>query len=82
MTLLTLVENAVRHGIDPSVEGGRIDVSAAIATRGRCHLTGGRHAASACKRTAAVAWAQGWLALRERLQLVFGGDGQTGAQRG
>ena len=26
MTLLTLVENAVRHGIDPSEEGGRIDV--------------------------------------------------------
>lgn len=26
MALLTLVENAVRHGIDPSEEGGRIDV--------------------------------------------------------
>ena len=26
MTLLTLVENAVRHGIDPSMTGGRIDV--------------------------------------------------------
>ncbi len=26
MTLLTLVENAVRHGIDPSETGGRIDV--------------------------------------------------------
>ncbi len=25
MTLLTLVENAVRHGIDPSETGGRID---------------------------------------------------------
>ena len=25
-TLLTLVENAVRHGIDPSEEGGRIDI--------------------------------------------------------
>jgi LytS/YehU family sensor histidine kinase len=28
MALLTLVENAVRHGIDPGEEGGRIDVSA------------------------------------------------------
>ena len=28
MALLTLVENAVRHGIDPGVEGGRIDVGA------------------------------------------------------
>ena len=26
MTLLTLVENALRHGIDPSEEGGRIDI--------------------------------------------------------
>jgi hypothetical protein len=25
-TLLTLVENAIRHGIDPSEEGGRIDI--------------------------------------------------------
>src|SRR4029434_503673 len=28
-TLLTLVENAVRHAIDPSEEGGRIDVDIA-----------------------------------------------------
>jgi LytS/YehU family sensor histidine kinase len=28
MSVLTLVENAVRHGIDPSESGGRIDVSA------------------------------------------------------
>jgi signal transduction histidine kinase len=30
MALLTLVENAVRHGIDPSEEGGHIDVGAAL----------------------------------------------------
>lgn len=29
MALLTLVENAVRHGVDPSEQGGRIDVGAA-----------------------------------------------------
>lgn len=28
MALLTLVENAVRHGIDPSEEGGRIEIGA------------------------------------------------------
>src|SRR5206468_4060023 len=34
-TVLTLVENAVRHGIDPSEEGGRIDID--IERRGeRC----------------------------------------------
>lgn len=39
MTLLTLVENAVRHGIDPSEAGGRIEVGARrdVAT-GRVHL--------------------------------------------
>jgi two-component sensor histidine kinase len=31
MALLTLVENAVRHGIDPSETGGRIDIGAAAA---------------------------------------------------
>ena len=35
MTLLTLVENAVRHGIDPSEEGGRIERAARGATRRR-----------------------------------------------
>ncbi len=29
MMLLTLVENAVKHGVGPAVEGGRIHVSAA-----------------------------------------------------
>ena len=38
LTLLTLVENAVRHGIDPSEEGGRIDI--AVEQRaGRCLVT-------------------------------------------
>jgi signal transduction histidine kinase len=35
MSVLTLVENAVRHGIDPSESGGRIDVGA------RCEGAGG-----------------------------------------
>ena len=35
MALLTLVENAVRHGIDPSEQGGRIDVGA------RANIDGG-----------------------------------------
>jgi len=34
-TLLTLVENSVRHGIDPSEEGGRIDVRVTV-NDGRC----------------------------------------------
>jgi two-component sensor histidine kinase len=73
MTLLTLVENAVRHGIDPSEEGGRIDIEV-VRRDGRCLIrvrdTGvGLHATSQGLGT-------GLSTLRERLQLSFGGDAQ------
>src|SRR5512142_3231921 len=71
MTLLTLVENAVRHGIDPSEEGGRIDI--AVQRRGdRCRVRvsdtglGLAHAGDGL--------GTGLSTLRERLQLSFGGD--------
>jgi hypothetical protein len=73
MTLLTLVENAVRHGIDPSEEGGRIDVQVSL-REGRCNvrvtdtgvgLKSGSHGPGT-----------GLSTLRERLQLAFGGDAQ------
>ena len=38
LSVLTLVENAVRHGIDPSEEGGRIDVSVARDPDGRVRI--------------------------------------------
>ncbi len=71
MTLLTLVENAVRHGIDPSEEGGRIDIEARR-DGARCRLrvadTGvGLRAERGGQGT-------GLAALRERLQLLHGGD--------
>ena len=71
MTLLTLVENAVRHGIDPGEEGGRIDVEVRL-REGRCYVrvvdTGvGLQPTSGGLGT-------GLSSLRERLQLVFGGD--------
>ena len=47
MTLLTLVENAVRHGIDPSEEGGRIDIDVQLRD-GRCRVTRQRHRQSGC----------------------------------
>lgn len=68
-TLLTLVENAVRHGIDPSEDGGRIDVEIARVGE-RCVVrvvdTGvGFH-------RSADGLGTGLTALRERLQLIFG----------
>jgi signal transduction histidine kinase len=72
-TLLTLVENAVRHGIDPCEEGGRIDIH--IDRRGeRCVVrvtdTGvGLH-------QSANGLGTGLTTLRERLQLIFGDAAQ------
>jgi signal transduction histidine kinase len=71
LTLLTLVENAVRHGIDPSEEGGRIDIH--VQRHGdRCVVrvsdTGiGLHTANKGLGT-------GLATLRERLTLAFAGD--------
>ena len=71
MTLLTLVENAVRHGIDPSEEGGRIEVCVQVKDGRVCAqvsdtgvgLEGG-----------AEGLGTGIATLRERLQLAFGGE--------
>jgi signal transduction histidine kinase len=68
-TLLTLVENAIRHGIDPSEEGGRVDVSVE-AWNNRCRVrvtdTG------LGLRQGSEGLGTGLAALRERLALVFG----------
>jgi len=71
LTLLTLVENAVRHGIDPGEDGGSIDISAHLWDQ-RCQVlvvdTGvGLQQTGHSDGT-------GLATLRERLQLAFGGD--------
>jgi hypothetical protein len=70
-TLLTLVENAVRHGIDPSEEGGRIDVRVEVVGE-LCRVQvrdSGRGLSSAN-----VGLGSGLATLRERLELAFGGN--------
>src|SRR4051812_47562258 len=68
-TLLTLVENAVRHGIDPSEEGGRIDVDIARVGE-RCVVRVADTGAGL--QQSANGLGTGLTALRERLQLIFG----------
>jgi hypothetical protein len=75
MTLLTLVENAVQHGIDPSEEGGRIDVRAEALV----DSNGGRRCRLSVTDTGVGLQATGGglgtglAALRERLHWAYGG---------
>jgi hypothetical protein len=82
-TLLTLVENAVRHGIDPSEEGGRIDIT--IERRGRRCLLRVRDSGAGLHETA-NGLGTGLSTLRERLTMIFGDDAQlrlsSGDERG
>jgi hypothetical protein len=73
MTLLTLVENAVRHGIDPSEEGGRIEVEVRLRD-GRCHVRVSDTGLGL--RASGDGLGTGLSTLRERLQLAFKGDAQ------
>lgn len=69
MTLLTLVENAVRHGIDPAEEGGTIAVDVRV-TEGRCWIRVADSGAGL--QASGSGLGTGLTALRERLALVFG----------
>lgn len=72
-TILTLVENAVRHGIDPSEEGGRIDIE----IRRQCERCVVRVTdTGAALQPSANGLGTGLTTLRERLRLIFGDAAQ------
>jgi LytS/YehU family sensor histidine kinase len=73
MTLLTLVENAVKHGIDPGEEGGRIDIDVQkIGERCRVRVRD----TGVGLQQAGNGLGTGLTTLRERLKLVFGDEAQ------
>ena len=82
MAVLTLVENAIRHGIDPSEEGGRIDVDVQL-REGRCHVRvtdtglGLREHERERERDTAPEAGTGLATLRERLRLRFGNSARV-----
>jgi signal transduction histidine kinase len=69
MALLTLVENAVRHGIDPACEGGRVDVGAARVDPGTVRLW---VADSGVGLSEQAGEGQGLANLKARLRAFFG----------
>jgi LytS/YehU family sensor histidine kinase len=71
LTLMTLVENAVRHGIDPCEDGGRIDVE--VRRRGERCVVRVRDTGAGLQH-AGTGLGTGLANLRERLQLSFQGD--------
>jgi two-component sensor histidine kinase len=73
MTLLTLVENAVRHGIDPSETGGNIVIEARLVSS-RC-VASVTDTGVGLKATG-HGLGTGLASLRERLQLTFGAEAQ------
>ena len=71
MTLLTLVENAVRHGIDPNEVGGHIQIDVQL-TAGRCVASVSDTGVGL--KAIGTGLGTGLESLRERLRLAFSGD--------
>lgn len=75
MSLLTLVENAVRHGIDPSEEGGQIDVTVRL-KNDRCMAQVRDTGVGLSGGQGSNGLGTGLANLRERFQLVFADQAQ------
>jgi signal transduction histidine kinase len=73
IALLTLVENAVRHGIDPSEVGGRIDIDIWLRDQ-RCVIR--VKDSGVGLRQTSRGLGTGLSTLRERLKLAFGEEAQ------
>ena len=71
MGLLTLVENAIRHGIDPGCDGGRIEVGARRDAGGTVNLW---VADTGVGLTEGAGTGTGLRNLQDRLQALFGPD--------
>ena len=74
MALLTLVENAVKHGIDPSETGGTIDVRVELRERRVQVRVADTGVGLLARRPGG--FGTGLTNLRERLALAFDGDAQ------
>ncbi len=71
MALLTLVENAVRHGIDPGVDGGVISVQAKLLIDGMVQIS---VSDTGVGMSETASMGTGLTNLQERLKAVYGPD--------
>ena len=79
MTLMTFVENAIRHGIDPSENGGTVDLRVTVqGERVKVRVMDTGVGPQARRPDAASV---GLINLRERLTLAFDGDAQVSLRR-
>jgi len=70
MMLQSLVENAVKHGLEPKAEGGALTVSAEVA-HGKLHVTVADTGVGFA-RAATAGTGTGLTNIRERLKLIYG----------
>lgn len=83
LVLLTLVENAVRHGIDPSEEGGSIDIDVAVGSgRWRIVVENTVMANTHAPAPGLPGLGTGLATLRERLRLSYGDAASLTTERG
>jgi LytS/YehU family sensor histidine kinase len=76
MMMQTLVENSIKHGLEPKAQGGRIDVRAEVA-HGKLVVTVTDSGAGYAPGTNATAGGGVGLAnVRERLRLLFGDEAE------
>ena len=71
MMLQSLVENAIKHGLEPKAEGGSLTVSAEVA-HGKLHV-GVADTGVGFARAATAGTGTGLTNIRERLKLIYGG---------
>jgi sensor histidine kinase YesM len=79
MMLQSLVENAIKHGLEPKPEGGSLQVSAEIA-HGKLGGRGRRYGRRLRPRCDGRHW-RGLENIRERLKLLFGSAAELADRR-
>ena len=80
MMIQSLVENAIKHGLEPKAEGGTLTVAAEI-VHGRLRRDRRRHRPAASVAPTTAGTGIGLTNIRERLKLLYGDKALDGRRR-